>query len=154
MSDWNRIDPPAAVFGWPNSWLMQLLGGIARDLPAMAKEKGMHATVGEALRRMATSRKETQKHLAEVEAQRDAALAEIERLTEDRDKAWDRIDQLTHFLLLAHNCIRHGFMDGEWATIVQTQKTLLPSGAVMEAKNAEKVFNAIGRDLNIDGRDE
>ena len=80
MSDWNRIDPPATVFGWPNAWLHSLLHGIASDLPAMATEKGMHAAVGEALRRMATSRNEAQKHLAKVEAQRDAALAEIERL--------------------------------------------------------------------------
>ena len=109
--------------------------------------------------RLKTELAESQEHrlgwaaeVGKMAARRAELRDEVKRLTDDRDKAWDRIDQLTHFLLLAHACIRHGFMDGEWATIVQTQKTLLPSGAVMEAKNAEKVFNAIGRDLNIDGR--
>lgn len=147
MSDWDRIDPPATAFGWPNAWLHSLLCGIASDLPAMATEKGMHAAVGEALMRLRDERK--------------AATAEIERLkaelaeSQERRLGWAaevgklsaRRAELRELLGFARTAIQNGFMDGQWATIVQTQKELLPSVAVMESKHAEVVINAIEKAL-------
>lgn len=80
---------------------------------------------------------------AEVERLREIVAVNDQRLATLYDEKKQEIDRLRSLLADAANVIRCGFFDGEWATIVQTQKELLPWSAVLESRKAELVINQI-----------
>lgn len=55
----------------------------------------------------------------------------------------EEVERLRAWLKAAHRLIRAGFLDGAWAEVVQSQKTLLPARAVTESKVAVEVYNEI-----------
>lgn len=115
------------------------LGGILRRTAVALKgpepETGLHSWHD--LPELAAQMKA---ELADSREHRLGWAAEVGKLAAQRA-------ELRELLGFARTAIQNGFMDGQWATIVQTQKELLPSVAVMEAKHAEVVINAIEKAL-------